>query len=79
MLEEAPVQAVDTGPCQEPPSKKSKTIDLCRNDTNDDTDGYNESEQVWLFIPGCFLTMSDKDIILNAKEQLNDRHINFSQ
>ncbi len=70
LLSKAPV---DAGLLQEPPSK---TIDLC-NTKEMDTDC--ESEQVWLSVFDCFLTLSDREMIMNAEKQLNDRHINFSQ
>ena len=74
LLSEAPAEKTLS---QEPPSKKSKRIDLCNK--KDVNLGNSESEQVWLSIPGCFLTLHDKEIIMTANEQLNDRHINFSQ
>lgn len=51
----------------QPPSKKSKIIDLSSD---------YDSEQVWLSVPGCFLTKSDK-VIMHTEEKLNDCHIQW--
>ncbi len=72
LLSKAPV---DAGLLQEPPSK----IDLCNTKEMDTDCSYCESEQVWLSVSDCFLTLSDREFIMNAEKQLNDRHINFSQ
>ena len=66
-----PMVSTGVDPVDVPPKKKIKQEE--EPSVSDST-----SEKIWLRAFGCYLTVSDKYILQN-KEQLNDRHIDFAE